>query len=457
MLTKLFVLTSLLVIGLSIYVRWTGAPLCVPEMYFQDQYWGLEPERVDDPSIYPFKINIDDKVLFDLQDRLSKTRFLEQSFEHENFSYGFNTLYLKSLVDVWLKKYDWRKQEKYLNSLPQFKTEIEGLQIHFVHVKPKKVMMDGEKKPILLVHSWPGSTIEFYKLIPHLVEDGFEVVAPSLPGYGFSGAPHRPGFDVMHAGRVLGKLMSKLNHEKFYYHGGDWGSIVGKAISVLQPERVLGYHSTLPNIQFSLKIIFKILIAEYLSPTLIYDNPQVEFARLHPLKQRMALILQETGYFHLQATKPDTSGIALNDSPAGLAAYILEKFSTWTHPSNVNKPNGGLTEKYSVDDLLTNVMIYWLSGSISSSNRLYKEYISVPNFSKYVVKVPVSFLLPKNELLLLPPTLLKTTYPDIVQIHELGTGGHFSAFEEPKLVAEDIKSFVFAASSGPVAAKRVTY
>lgn len=439
MLAKFSVLIALLVIGLSIYVRISTVPLNVPTNYYEDHSWSIDSSVKEDTAIRPFRINIDEKILVDLKERLRGTRYHGESLEGVNFTYGFNSNALKNIVDYWTKKYDWRKQERYLNSFPQFKTSIEGIQVHFIHVKPHKT---NDIKPILLVHSWPGSVIEFYKIIPLLVRDGFEVIVPSLPGYGFSEAPQKPGFDVMHAGRVLSKLMTRIGHEKFYYHGGDWGSIVGKAISVLFPERILGYHSTLPNVQFNFRTILKILVAEILSPSLVYNNPSVEKNRLHPIKERIGFILQETGYFHIQATKPDTSGIGLNDSPAGLAAYILEKFSTWTDPMNRDKPDGGLSGKYSIDDLLTNVMIYWTTDCITSANRFYKEYISVPNFSKYVVSVPVAFLLPKHELLMLPPTLLHNAYPHAVHINELNTAGHFSAFEEPEMVANDIKSFV---------------
>ena len=472
MLAKIAVFCALLVIGVSVYIRVTTLPVSVPEEYFQDHYWGLESTVKDDVSIKPFKVNVDEQVLTDLKERLKNTRF-QESLPGTNFEYGFHSSALKSVVDYWLTKYDWRKQEEYLNSFPQFKTQIEGIEVHFIHVEPREVEKkpreagkkprEVEKKPreagkkprkagkkpreagreaILLVHSWPGSVMEFYKVIPLLTREGFEVIVPSIPGYGFSEAAHGPGFDVMDVARVFAKLMSRLDHETFFYHGGDWGSIVGKAISVLYPERVLGYHSTLPNIHFPLKTLLKILVAEIVSPSLIYDNTTTESGRLHPLSQRIGFVLQETGYFHLQATKPDTSGAGLNDSPAGLAAYILEKFSTWTDPSNRQKPDGGLTMKYSMDDLLTNVMIYWVNGCITSANRLYKEYISVPNFSKFLVTVPVALLLPKHELLMLPPTLLRATYPDIVHINELNTGGHFSALEEPELVADDITAFV---------------
>lgn len=438
MLAKFSVSIALSVIALSVYVRVTTVPITVPDYYFEDHNWSLETSGKENLSIRPFRINIDEKILVGLKDRLRKTRY-QESLEGVNFTYGFNSNALKNIVNYWIDKYDWRKQEKYLNSFPQFKTTIEGIQVHFIHVKPQKT---SGNKPILLVHSWPGSVIEFYKMIPLLVKDGFEVIIPSLPGYGFSEAPQKPGFDVMHAGRILAKLMSRINHEKFYYHGGDWGSIVGKAISVMYPQRILGYHSTLPNVQFNFRFILKILVAEILSPSLVYNNPSTEKNRLHPIKERIGFVLQETGYFHIQASKPDTSGIGLNDSPAGLGAYILEKFSTWTDPSNCDKSDGGLSEKYSIDDLLTNVMIYWTNNCIISANRFYKEYISVPNFSKFVVSVPVALLLPKHELLMLPPTLLRNAYADVVHIHELNTAGHFSAFEEPEMVADDINSFV---------------
>lgn len=203
-----------------------------------------------------------DEVLTDLKARLTNTRYID-SLKGTNFEYGFRGEVLKKVVDHWLNKYDWRKQEKELNKFDHFKTQIEGLDVHYMHVKPKNVGKNVRVYPLLIVHGWPGSVVEFLKIIPLLTTptDGiaFEVVAPSIPGYGWSQAAQKPGFNVIHAARVFNKLMTRLGYDKFYYQGGDWGAIIGKAVAVLAPDRVLGFSTTMPVMSKNLKNIFKVI------------------------------------------------------------------------------------------------------------------------------------------------------------------------------------------------------
>lgn len=193
----------------------------------------------DNVKIEKFTINIDDSVLIDLKERLNKSRITD-SLDGVNFEYGFNSEILKKLVDYWNNQYDWRSVEKSLNQYNHFKTQIEGLSVHFVHIKPKEIA-SNKVVPLILVHGWPGSFVEFYKIIPLLLtpKNGvvFELIIPSIPGYGFSQIPNKPGFNAGHAARIFVKLMKRLGHDKFYYHGGDWGAVIGDYTAKLFPKR----------------------------------------------------------------------------------------------------------------------------------------------------------------------------------------------------------------------------
>jgi len=406
----------------------------------KDGFWGRTKTPVkDNTAIKPFTINISDAVLIDLKERLSKVR-LTESLEGTNFNYGFRSEQLRKVIDYWTTKYDWRKQEKELNALPQFKTQIEGIDIHFIHIKSP--VGAKNKTPLMLVHGWPGSVVEFLDIIPHLKGD-FELVIPSLPGYGFSEAAHKPGLDGYHISRIFVKLMERLGHQKFLYQGGDWGAIIGKAMAVIYPEKLHGYHSNMAVVPMTGSFILKALVSELGYPGLVFDDAKVDGNKLNPFLEKVVYqSLEESGYAHIQSTKPDTVGVALNNDPAGLAAYILEKFSTWTNEGYRDRTDGGLTDKFTMDRLLTNVMMYWVTGSITTSQRLYKEFLTKALQNPYVVHVPTGILMSRHELLRIPRSLVKPFYPNLTQYTDLDRGGHFLAMEEPKLVAEDIKLFV---------------
>ena len=230
----------------------------------------------DSPTISPFKVNVDESVLVDLKDRLNKARLPTEAFDDTNFEYGFRADVLRKVINHWSTKYDWRAQEKVLNKYDQFKTQIEGLDIHFYHVKASssaKTIL-----PLLAVHGWPGSVVEYQKLIPLLTQpdkDGvaFEMVVPSLPGYGWSEGSHKPGLNIVHIGRILAKLMNKLGHQRFYYQGGDWGSLIGKAIAALYPEKIRGVSLSFPIMPINLKVALKVGIGAIM-PSLVFDDPR---------------------------------------------------------------------------------------------------------------------------------------------------------------------------------------
>ena len=438
--TAILALLSSVSIGVVFYVL---APSSAPPdpVYRQDHYWGKlkwslgDPVPNDDKSIKPFTVKVEDSVITDLKERLKKTR-LQDSFPDSNFSYGMRSDVLKQFIDYWLNSYDWKKQEKYINSFPHFKTQIEGLNVHFIHVKSKRA--DGI--PILLVHGWPGSFVEFLKMIPKL-SSHFDIVVPSIPGYAFSEAASKPGLSPYHVARILKKLMVKLGYEQFMYHGGDWGSIIGKGVARVFPENVIGLHSTMPVGSFALPGLTRIALAQIGLGSLVFAD-SVEASRWNWVPDIIGILLRESGYFHIQATKPDTVGVGLNNDPAGLAAYILEKFAFWVNRENVYKADGGLTEVFTKDELLTNIMMYWINTCATSSARLYKESMKTMEDERGAVTTPTVALVAKHELLPMTQSLIKDSYFDVLNFTLLDRAGHFLAYEEPQTVAEDIINFL---------------
>ncbi|XP_072300286.1 epoxide hydrolase 1 [Eucyclogobius newberryi] len=417
----------------------------------EDGWWGVtdQLEGQEDTTIRPFQLSTSDAELEDLHRRMDQTRPVA-SLHDSQFNYGFNSEHLQEVVSYWRNGFDWRKQVEKINQYPHFKTTIEGLDVHYVHVKPQEVPEGTKVVPLIAVHGWPGSFYEFYGLIPLLMQpprDGFvfELVCPSIPGYGFSEAPHRKGFDSVCAARIFHKLMRRLGFSHFYAHGGDWGWLVTTNMAQLEPRTVTGLHLNFaPPSKPGLLFTLSVLLGQYF-PKLFSFTPE-DLELLYPaVEKQLVEPLLETGYLHIQATKPDTVGRALNDSPVGLAAYILEKFSTWTNKDFRNLQDGGLTRKFSLDDLLTNVMIYWTSGCIVPSMRFYKENfkqgLNQPHATIPVV-VPTGFACFPSELMHTPELWVRQKYKRLVSFTRMPRGGHFAAMEEPQLMAEDINQFV---------------
>jgi juvenile hormone epoxide hydrolase len=413
-----------------------------PLPYLEDTWWGPRDKSEEDTSIKPFTISIPDEVIADLNQRLKNARPLIQPLEGIQHQYGLNTRLLSKIVDFWRTEYNWKEREAFLNKFPQFTVSIQGLKLHYIHVKPSNP--EGHKVlPLLLLHGWPGSVREFYEIIPLLTtpQPGrnfvFEVIVPSLPGYGFSEAAVRPGLGAVQVAVVFKNFMNKLGFEKYYIQGGDWGAIIVQHMATLYPRQVLGVHSNMCTVNSLLSNIKLFLYSFY--PTLLVKQEHVN--KIYPMSSKFADRLLETGYMHLQATKPDTVGVALNDSPIGLAAYILEKFITWTNPAWKNLEDGGLTKKYTYTDLLDNVMIYWVTNSITTSMRLYSETLNKAQtklgISKIPITVPTACARFSYDLAYLPTAILQEKYKNIVHESDYDAG-HFAAFEEPKILADDI-------------------
>ncbi|XP_029965820.1 LOW QUALITY PROTEIN: epoxide hydrolase 1 [Salarias fasciatus] len=417
----------------------------------EDGWWGPGPRPTaeEDDSIRPFTITTSDEELQDLHRRIDHTRPVP-SLEDSRFTYGFNSQYLSTVVSYWRNDFDWRRQVQKLNQYPHYKTTIEGIDVHYLHVKPKT--SEGTRTvPLIMVHGWPGSFYEFYGLIPLLTDPSdkdhlvFEVVCPSIPGYGFSAAPCKKGFDSVCAARVFLKLMRRLGFQQFYAHGGDWGWLVTTNMAQLDPKNVKGLHVNFaPPAKPGLAMTLSILLGRHFPK--LFGFTAMDTERLYPCLDKLVLeSIKETGYMHIQATKPDTVGRGLNDSPVGLAAYILEKFSTWTSRDFRNLEDGGLTRKFSLDDLLTNVMIYWTSGCIVSSMRFYKE-----NFGKGLdqpharipVYVPTGFACFPNELMHSPRLWVQQKYRRLLRFSPMARGGHFAAMRSRGSWPRDIQAFV---------------
>lgn len=441
---KIFLLVSTVVLAFIGY-KVQNTLYSIPEKpILKDTWWGPGSPKAEDTSIKPFKINISDQVIKDLQERLSKARPFHPPLEGIQQQYGMNTRLLSKIVDFWKTQYNWKEREAFLNQFPQFTTNIQGLKIHYLHIKPKETK-NVKVIPLLMLHGWPGSIREFYEIIPLLTtpQKGrdfvFEVIAPSLPGYGFSDGASKPGLGPVNIAVVFKNLMKRIGYDKFYIQGGDWGAIIVQYMATLFPEHVLGAHSNMCGSNTPLANLKLFLYSLY--PSLIVDKEHEHL--MYPISKKFSFLLLESGYMHIQATKPDTVGVGLNDSPVGLAAYLIEKFTTWTNPEWKDLEDGGLTKKFTYTALLDNVMIYWVSNSITTSMRIYAEAFSEleSTVDRIPVTVPSACARFSKELMYQPPALLEDKYPNLIHTVDYD-GGHFASFELPEVMANDIYMFL---------------
>ncbi|KAH8270818.1 hypothetical protein KR018_005641 [Drosophila ironensis] len=422
-------------------------------------YWGPNSRESyrENKAVLPFDISVKAEVIEDLKKQLSRPLKAQEPLEDVGFQYGFNAKELAKLVKYWRDTYlaKWSDREQYLKQFDHFQTEIQGLKIHFIHAKPRQVKGQKQKKvlPLLLMHGWPGTVREFYDFIPLLTTPSdksdyvFEVIAPSLPGFGWSQGSSKTGLGVPQMAVVMRNLMLRLGFEKFLVQGGDAGAAIGSSIAALFPENVLGYHSNMCMNQSPLGSVNQVLSS--LFPSWFIDPQYAQFYR--GLGDFFMTLMQEMGYMHIQASKPDTVGNALIDNPTGLASYILEKFSTWTNVEYRDLPDGGLTKRYTYDQLLDNVMIYYVTNSITTSMRLYAEYANKAHFALNIDGVPVQakagctrFL---HEISHFPDIVLASRFPNLVHSTHHLEGGHFPAFEVPQKLYEDFVAFVQKADS----------
>jgi pimeloyl-ACP methyl ester carboxylesterase len=372
-------------------------------------------------AIEPYRISVGDDVLDDLKSRLRTTRWPEAELV-DDWSQGVPLKWIKEICRYWAEDYDWRRREALLNRFTQFTTEIDGLGIHFLHIRSP----NPDAMPLIITHGWPGSVVEFQKVIEPLTNpaacggnavDAFHLVCPSLPGFGFSTKPTITGWGVDRIASAWAKLMDRLGYARYGAQGGDWGSAVTTALGAQDAEYCAGIHITLamsawPNVD---------------------GQPTSEEARaLLGIKYYGDW---DSGYSKQQSTRPQTVGYGLTDSPAGQAAWILEKFWAWTdcdgNPENI----------LGRDELLDNVMLYWVTATATSSARLYWESFGPKRRTAHTVTIPTGVAVFPKEIVTPVRRWMEGTYTDIRHWSEMPRGGHFAAFEQPELFVQDVRTF----------------
>ncbi|XP_059061286.1 juvenile hormone epoxide hydrolase-like [Achroia grisella] len=445
----LLLVPLLVLIGLPIYCLFLKSPPPLPDID-TNAWWGPEKlKQKQNTNIKDFKIKFTELIVTELQRRLRKHATFTPPLEGVAFEYGFNSDIIENWITYWREEYPFEEREKFLNQFPQYKTNIQGLNIHFLRIKPD-VPQNVEVVPMLLLHGWPGSVREFYEAIPLLTEVSkdrdfaIEVIIPSLPGYGFSDAAIRPGLSTVDIAVIFRNLMHRLGHNKFYVQGGDWGAIIGSNLATFFPDEVLGYHSNMAFSTAPAATIFSIIGSFY--PPLVVEPEYAD--RMYPLSKFYAKLLEELGYLHIQATKPDTIGIALTDSPSGLLAYILEKFSSWTNMEHRSKKDGALEFRFTKEQLIDNLMFYWVPRSITTSMRLYAENFNKRllsmNLDQIPTPVPSWFIQAKHEVAYLPAWIIRWKYQNLQNVTVIDDGGHFLALELPELFSKDVLKAVAA-------------
>ena len=371
------------------------------------------------PTPQPFQIEISDEAIDDLRRRLRATRWPEAE-PVDDWSQGIPLAYLQEVCSYWAEKYDWRTREQALNRFPQWKLPVDGLDIHFIHVRSPH----ENARPLVISHGWPGSVVEFHKVIEPLADptahggdpaDAFHVVCPSLPGYGFSDKPARPGWGVQRIADAWSELMQRLGYDRYLAQGGDWGAMVTTCIGIQDPEHCAGIHLNMPLVPPD--------------PDTMNDLSEREQSAMAGMKHYQD---HDSGYSKQQGTRPQTLGYGLVDSPAGQAAWILEKFWSWMdcdgHPENT------LTR----DELLDNVMLYWLPGTGASSARLYWQSFNNPPMDP--VKVPVGCSIYPKEIFRSSQRWAEKHFGSLLHWNELEKGGHFAAFEQPETFVDELRT-----------------
>ena len=383
----------------------------------------------------PFTIQVEQAIIDDLKNRIAATRWTDE-LPNDKWEYGTNKQYLQELCDYWQNGFDWKKQEDRLNTFAHFTAGIDGHTIHFIH-QPG----EGTKNvPLLLIHGFPDSFVRFLKIIPLLTkadENGmsFDLVIPSIPGYGFSAIPPEPGMNPKKIAGLFAQLMTEeLGYKKFVAHGGDWGTSITENLALYHEDLLSAIHLT--DVPY----------------THLFDVPKDELGKAEKkyLEKGQRWQQAEGAYAMIQSTKPQTLGYGLNDSPAGLASWITDKFNAWSDN------HGDIENCFSKDELLTNLTIYWATGTINSAIRIYYEAMKATVNAMYnpLVKlnpldktgkkstVPAAFALFPHDLVNAPKEYAER-YFNVLQWTEMPEGGHFAAMEQPGLLAKDIRNFVF--------------
>ena len=372
-------------------------------------------------QIRPFRFDVPASALDDLHRRLDLTRFPERETPND-WSQGVPLAYMQEIHAYWRDRYDWRRCETTLNSYPQWITELDGLDIQFMHVRSPH----ADALPMVMTHGWPGSILEFMKVLGPLTDptkhggearDAFHVVCPTLPGFGFSGKPTAPGWTLNRIGRAWGELMARLGYDRYVAQGGDWGSAVTLSIGETETVHCAGLHSNMPILSPSAEVLK--------NPTAFEQSAKAGAQHYWDW---------DSGYSKEQSTRPQTIGYSLVDSPIGQAAWILEKFWCWTdcngHPENaVNR-----------EELLDNVMMYWLPAAGASSARMYWENFSVLTKPKAQIHLPTGISIFPHEIFRASRRWAEERFTKLVHFNTLDKGGHFAAFEQPAIFVNEVRT-----------------
>lgn len=392
------------------------------------EHFGDGVQAVPGVPVHPFTVEVAEEVLRDLWERLERTRWPDEVAD-AGWEYGTNLAYLRELVTYWRTQFDWRAQERMINQFTQYIATVDGCDIHFIHERG-----NGPRPlPLVLTHGWPGTFFEMYKLIPLLTDparfgadaaDAFDVIVPSLPGYGFSERPRHPRMAMARIAELWAALMTEtLGYARFAAHGGDIGASITTELGRRYPDRVLGIHLT--------------AVTESSGPYLGPGAPELSEAERAFVALQQRWEDEEGAYGHQQRTRPQTLAYGLNDSPAGLASWIVEKFRAWSDCG------GDVERRFTKDELLTSIMIYWVTQTTSSSIRLYYEsrHHPLPAFAAGErITVPCGVALTTDPVDRAPREWAERTY-NVRRWTELSRGGHFLALEEPELLAEELRAF----------------
>ena len=386
--------------------------------------------EADASAISPFAIDVSGVAIDDLRQRLRSARWPEKETVSDD-SQGVPLDRLQPLLEYWGSDYDWRKVESELNALPMFTTEIDGLGIHFIHVRSPH---EGAL-PMIMTHGWPGSILEFTKVIGPLsdptkhggkAEDAFHLVIPSIPGFGFSGKPSRPGWGSDRIGRAWAVLMQQLGYSRYVSQGGDCGSVISQRMALQDVPGLIGIHLTMPGIVP--KEIATILTAGGAAPPSLSDKERAAFDKLD------AFYKNSSGYAAMMVTRPQTIGYSLLDSPVGLAAWMYDKFATWTDSGG--NPERVLTK----DEMLDDISLYWFTQTAASAARIYWEDHSNNFNAVSIPALPVAVSVFPGEIYQAPRTWTERCYGNLVYFNEVDKGGHFASWEQPALFTAEVRA-----------------
>jgi pimeloyl-ACP methyl ester carboxylesterase len=376
-------------------------------------------------EVQPFRIDIPDAALDDLRDRLARTRWPDE-LPGAGWAYGVPLGYLRELAEYWRAGYDWRAQEARLNQFPQFITTIDGARVHFLHVRSP----EPQALPVVITHGWPGSVAEFLDVIGPLTDpgahggdpaDAFHLVIPSIPGYGFSGPTDGTGWTTARVAKAWTELMRRLGYQRYGAQGGDWGAFVSPEVGRADPDHVVGVHVNAATFGF--------IPFGDVGPEELATFTDAEKARLQRLKWFLS---DGNAYFQIQATRPQTLAYGLTDSPVGQLAWNVEKFKEWTHPAE-DPPERAVDR----DQLLTNVMLYWLTGTAGSAARLYYENMHAASWGQPPATTPTGVAVFAEDVAI---RRYAERANNIVHWSEFDRGGHFAAMEAPDLFVQDVRA-----------------